>query len=85
MTCMALSAAVSDCGRDWEAEFRLTLPPHTGFRLGKSAMRMELGRVSVLRLLHLQEPQKLFSFGIWWVCYIASLLFFSRSAEIQNL
>lgn len=49
-------------------------------------MRMELGRVSVLRLLHLQELQKLFSFGIEWVYYIASLLFFFlRSAEIQNL
>lgn len=42
-------------------------------------MRTELGRVSVLRLLHLQVPQELFSLGIWWVCYIASLLCFCFS------
>lgn len=60
----ALSAAISDRGRDWEAEFRLMPLALHQFRLGESAMRMELGPVSVLRLLYLQEPQKLFSFGI---------------------
>lgn len=40
-------------------------------------MRMELGRVSVLRLLHLQELQKLFFWNLVGLLHCLPSFFFS--------